>query len=83
MIFCFRLRMKRRRTIFIQYWMDGLKLFWASTAKRQQNQIFDYWNKHNKTRTYSKKLAGCNRRPIKSKKYAIQSRTSGGGKIQY
>ena len=36
--------------------MDGLKIFWAQTAKRQRDNIFDYWNKQNKSTSYSKKL---------------------------
>lgn len=29
--------------------MDALKLFWTSTAIKQRNHIFDYWNKRNKS----------------------------------
>jgi len=36
--------------------MDGLTVFWTHTAKRQRNYIFNYWNKRNKSTSYSKKL---------------------------
>ncbi len=36
--------------------MDGLTIFWTTTAKRQRNSIFEYWNKRNKSTQYSKKL---------------------------
>lgn len=36
--------------------MDGLTIFWTQTAKRQRDFIFDYWNKRNKSNSYSKKL---------------------------
>lgn len=36
--------------------MDGLNVFWTSTAKRQRDHIFEYWNKRNKSTNYSKKL---------------------------
>lgn len=36
--------------------MDGLTVFWTSTAKRQRDHIFNYWNKRNKNTNYSKKL---------------------------
>ena len=32
------------------------KLKWTSTALRQRNRVFDYWNKRNKSDLYSKKL---------------------------
>lgn len=36
--------------------MDGLKLFWTKTAKRQRDSIFEYWNNRKKSRIYSQKL---------------------------
>jgi hypothetical protein len=36
--------------------MDGLKVFWTLTAKRQRDHIFEYWNKKNKSKSYSTKL---------------------------
>ena len=36
--------------------MDGLKILWTSTAIKQRNYIFDYWNEKNKTINFSKKL---------------------------
>jgi len=36
--------------------MDGLTIFWTQTAINQRNYIFDYWNKRNKSNSYSKKL---------------------------
>ncbi len=42
--------------------MDALKLFWTSTAIKQRNYIFNYWNKRNKNTIYSVKL---NKRIVK------------------
>lgn len=36
--------------------MDELKILWTQTALKQRNYIFKYWNKRNKSNTYSKKL---------------------------
>jgi len=36
--------------------MARLKIFWTSTAVKQRNHIFNYWNERNKSTTYSKKL---------------------------
>ena len=36
--------------------MDRLKLFWTSTALKQRDHIFHYWNTRNKSKIYSKKL---------------------------
>jgi plasmid stabilization system protein ParE len=36
--------------------MATLKVSWTTTAKLQQNLIFDYWNKRNKSYVYSRKL---------------------------
>ncbi|QHI36611.1 hypothetical protein IMCC3317_19740 [Kordia antarctica] len=36
--------------------MDGLKVFWTQTAKRQRDHIFEYWNNKNKSKSYSTKL---------------------------
>ncbi len=36
--------------------MDGLSISWTQTAKRQRNHIFVYWNKRNKSTSYSRKL---------------------------
>lgn len=36
--------------------MDALKLFWTSTAIKQRNYTFGYWNKRNKSISYSIKL---------------------------
>lgn len=36
--------------------MDGISFIWTNTAINQRNQVFDYWNKRNKSKTFSKKL---------------------------
>lgn len=36
--------------------MAQIKILWASTAVIQRNYIFEYWNKRNKSTSYSKKL---------------------------
>ncbi len=36
--------------------MDEITVFWAKTAKKQRDHIFDYWNNRNKSKSYSKKL---------------------------
>ncbi len=36
--------------------MDELTIFWTNSAKRQRNQVFDYWNSRNGSSRYSKKL---------------------------
>ena len=36
--------------------MKLLKLYWTSTAVKQRNYIFKYWNERNKSTFYSKKL---------------------------
>jgi len=36
--------------------MDELKVFWTSTAKRQRDHVFEYWNERNNSTSYSKKL---------------------------
>ena len=36
--------------------MAWLKIFWTSTAIKQRNHIFEYWNERNKSTTFSKKL---------------------------
>ena len=36
--------------------MAKLKIFWAETALKQRNYIFEYWNKRNGSTSYSKKL---------------------------
>lgn len=36
--------------------MDGLSVFWTYTARKQRDQVFNYWNKRNKSTEYSKKL---------------------------
>ena len=36
--------------------MALLKIFWTSTAIKQRNYIFEYWNERNKSKTYSHKL---------------------------
>jgi len=36
--------------------MDGLKVFWTLTAKRQRDHIFEYWNQKTKSKSYSTKL---------------------------
>jgi len=36
--------------------MARLRIFWTSTAVKQRNQIFNFWNERNKSTTYSKKL---------------------------
>ena len=33
-----------------------MKLIWSATAHKQKIEIFDYWNKRNKSKTYSRKL---------------------------
>jgi toxin YoeB len=36
--------------------MALLKIFWTSTAIKQRNYIFEYWNERNKSKSYSQKL---------------------------
>ena len=36
--------------------MAELSIFWTSTALKQRNYTFEYWNDRNKSTTYSKKL---------------------------
>ena len=36
--------------------MDELKIIWSNTAIKQRNNIFEYWNKRNKSKEYSIKL---------------------------
>jgi len=36
--------------------MALLKIYWTSTAIKQRNYIFEYWNERNKSKTYSQKL---------------------------
>lgn len=36
--------------------MVELKLFWTKTAIYQRNLVFKYWNKRNKSTSYSKRL---------------------------
>jgi len=36
--------------------MDGLRVFWTNIARKQRDHVFTYWNKRNKSKTYSKKL---------------------------
>lgn len=36
--------------------MDELKVLWTTTAVRQRNLIFEYWNARNKNNRYSRKL---------------------------
>ncbi|WP_262152467.1 type II toxin-antitoxin system RelE/ParE family toxin [Chryseobacterium foetidum] len=36
--------------------MAKVKLVWTHFAKQQRDEIFDYWNKRNKSTAYSKKL---------------------------
>ncbi|MCD4679736.1 MAG: type II toxin-antitoxin system RelE/ParE family toxin [Bacteroidales bacterium] len=36
--------------------MARLKVFWTSTALKQRNHVFQYWNDRNKSTTFSKKL---------------------------
>jgi hypothetical protein len=36
--------------------MALLKIFWTSTALKQRNFIFGYWNERNKSNSYSQKL---------------------------
>ena len=36
--------------------MDGVKIFWTQTAIKQRNSIFEYWNKNNRSKSYSAKL---------------------------
>jgi plasmid stabilization system protein ParE len=33
-----------------------MKVFWTELAVRQRNLVFDYWNRRNASRSYSKKL---------------------------
>ncbi|MCD4773327.1 MAG: type II toxin-antitoxin system RelE/ParE family toxin [Bacteroidales bacterium] len=34
------------------------QLIWSKKAQHNRKRIFEYWNKHNKSTTYSKKLNG-------------------------
>ncbi len=36
--------------------MAGIKVLWTSTALKQRNHVFQYWNDRNKSTSYSKKL---------------------------
>lgn len=36
--------------------MDAIKIIWISLAVKQRNLIFEYWNKRNKNKNYSRKL---------------------------
>jgi plasmid stabilization system protein ParE len=36
--------------------MKKIEIFWAATAVKQRNQVLDYWDERNKSKTYSKKL---------------------------
>jgi len=36
--------------------MKLLKVYWTSTAVKQRNYIFEYWNERNKSTSFSKKL---------------------------
>lgn len=36
--------------------MAKMKVKWTFFAKQQRDEIFDYWNKRNKSKSYSKKL---------------------------
>lgn len=36
--------------------MAKLTLFWTKTAIKQRDYIFEYWNKHNESTTYTQKL---------------------------
>jgi len=36
--------------------MAGLNFFWTSTAIKQRNYTFEYWNNRNKSTSYSKRL---------------------------
>lgn len=36
--------------------MAKIVVSWTSTAVRQRNLIFEYWNEHNQSYTYSRKL---------------------------
>jgi plasmid stabilization system protein ParE len=36
--------------------MTAFKIYWTSTAVKQRDYIFDYWNKRNKSTAYSAKL---------------------------
>ncbi len=50
--------------------MDELVIFWTQTAKWQRDHIFDYWDKRNKNKNYSKKLnLSIRARPILLKKH--------------
>ncbi len=36
--------------------MDELKIFWTKAAVDQRNYVFEYWNRRNKSNSYSKRL---------------------------
>ncbi|WP_027385044.1 type II toxin-antitoxin system RelE/ParE family toxin [Epilithonimonas caeni] len=36
--------------------MAGLKVEWTHFAKKQRDEIFEYWNNRNKSKSYSQKL---------------------------
>ncbi|MBD8081162.1 type II toxin-antitoxin system RelE/ParE family toxin [Chryseobacterium caseinilyticum] len=36
--------------------MAKIKVVWTHFAKQQRDEIFDYWNRRNKSTSYSKKL---------------------------
>jgi plasmid stabilization system protein ParE len=36
--------------------MAGIEIFWTTTALKQRNSVFQYWNDRNHNTSYSKKL---------------------------
>ncbi|MCU4175368.1 type II toxin-antitoxin system RelE/ParE family toxin [Carboxylicivirga sp. N1Y90] len=36
--------------------MVKLKVYWTQTAIKQRNHAFDYWNKRNRSKSFSRKL---------------------------
>ena len=36
--------------------MDELNIYWTATAKKQRDEVFEYWNERNGSNRYSQKL---------------------------
>lgn len=59
--------------------MAQIKILWASTAVIQRNYIFEYWNKRNKSTSYSKKLNN----KIKERLYILKQNPKIGKKTEF
>ncbi len=59
--------------------MDGIVVSWTKTALLQRNQIFEYWNKRNKSKVYSSRL----NREIKKRIVTVKSQLEIGSPTSY